>query len=156
MALRELDLTKYYEINDKITADQFSYLLKDMEEEAKDMPYHSCCVSDVLSRIYSLPDYQIASFTKDYGEIIEDENNNLEDIRIFGVTMDLEHLLIVCGGNVTYGYTPLDIIANFAVQNNIATEIEIMEEAMDLYDEHFKKKKEISKQLLFRKYKKDK
>ena len=151
MALKELDLTNYYEIKDKLITEQFSSLLKDMKEEEKEIPYHSNYISYSLSRIYKLSDYQISYFTRDYGEIVDDDSTDYSDeIRIFGLTMDLENLLIVCSENANYGDTPLDIVANFAIKNNIASEREIMEEALELYDIRFNINKEIAKQKLFR------
>ena len=155
MALKEIDLKKYYEVDDKVTTEQFSSILQDMKEETKGFPHRSSCVSYALSTVYKLRDHQISYFIRDYGEMIADEiGNYYDEIRIFGLTMNLESLLIVCSENMNYYYTPLDIIANFAIENNIADEKEIIEEALDLYEIRFNINKEIAKQTLFKIYSK--
>lgn len=157
MSLKKVDLNNYYDIEGKMDVDDFLDLLFEMNEEAKEKGYHSYCVTDALTEIYGSTDYEISYFTKEYGNKIKCRpNSNSEQIKIFGVVIDLDDLLLVCDQMTNHGYTPLDIVASFAIINGESNEISIINEVLSLYQDKFNYKQKKNKKYLLKKYGKNK
>ncbi len=153
MALREFNVGNYYEVDEKITGDEFLDILEDMNEIGKEQGYTSYCVTDTLEKIYGADDCEIAFVTKEYATPINNGPNcSLREYKIFGLTIDGEDLLDSFEEMRGHGRTPLDIVANFALLSNEATELEIVKEAMILYEHRRNKKAQRSKNRILKLY----
>lgn len=149
MSLMGLDLTYYYDIENKLNAQEFLNLLNTMNMENESKEYYNCCITDTLSEIYNANAYEISLFfTETYGQkLAKHSNSNSEEYKLFGVTINTEDLSLVCQQMTDHGYTPLDVVANFAILKGRSTELSLICEVLTLYEDKYKAKQKNNKQL---------